>query len=414
MSTFFAPLGAWLSGPSLVQAGLNPPFGRASALNPPFVQGNHPPFHAYLNPPFVQGHHPPFHIASASAPAGPGADDRAAVSAGSGWPWYGVEPDWARTSMSAMRAYAIGKMRSRIVAPTDPRDDGQDPSKRRPSLWRWDAPYRIKAAAAELLGHCVVSADPAGPTLWWMPAPSQPLAQAKRVLHIRQLGRGFDFQTQIDKVLRAAVEREDRTPEILTQADDLGQYFDAITGIDRDVCRHLGELVETAWEVGHHVIMSFKDALATLRPVERNPRVMPIIPTPGHASTPSGHAAMGALTSRLLAELLGPQRPDRVLQLDRLARRIAFNRVVAGVHFPLDSLAGYRIGQALAQMLIAAAKPRAKLPAESELRLEPDDELDEVDLPSPALADGSPVAELSARWSLMWSAAVSELAQHRT
>jgi len=46
---------------------------------------------------------------------------------------------------------------------------------------------------------------------------------------------------------------------------------------------------------------------------------------------------------------------DRSEQLDRLARRIAFNRVVAGVHFPVDSQAGYALGTQLARLLAALA-----------------------------------------------------------
>jgi hypothetical protein len=45
--------------------------------------------------------------------------------------------------------------------------------------------------------------------------------------------------------------------------------------------------------------------------------------------------------------------PPRSDELDRLARRIAFNRVVAGVHFPFDSAVGYRLGTQLARLLAA-------------------------------------------------------------
>ena len=59
------------------------------------------------------------------------------------------------------------------------------------------------------------------------------------------------------------------------------------------------------------------------------------------------------LTALLLSELLYPAGDARRSALDRLARRIAFNRVVAGVHFPIDSAAGSALAHQLAATLVA-------------------------------------------------------------
>lgn len=55
----------------------------------------------------------------------------------------------------------------------------------------------------------------------------------------------------------------------------------------------------------------------------------------------------------------GTQTPDR---LQRLAERIAINRTVAGVHFPVDSAAGQLLGTSLADYLVCVASCRSGAP----------------------------------------------------
>jgi hypothetical protein len=176
------------------------------------------------------------------------------------------------------------------------------------------------------------------------------------------------LEDQLDKVLRSAVEREDRLPEILAQAPDFQPFFDSITGIATEQAPRLSELIAVMQDAAVHLVMLLKHEQAARRPVQASSRVMPVIATPGHGSLPSGHATMAALTSELLYLLLykdGGRREQRALHLDRLARRIAFNRVVAGVHFPADSKAGYALGTLLARTFasMAGALPEPSRPA---------------------------------------------------
>jgi hypothetical protein len=82
-----------------------------------------------------------------------------------------------------------------------------------------------------------------------------------------------------------------------------------------------------------------------------------MILTPGHGSLPSGHATEAFMTARVLEALLAPA-GDSLLhdQLMRQAARIAINRQIAGVHFPVDSAAGQVLGLALGDYFVACCK----------------------------------------------------------
>jgi membrane-associated phospholipid phosphatase len=83
--------------------------------------------------------------------------------------------------------------------------------------------------------------------------------------------------------------------------------------------------------------------------------------TPGHGSFPSGHSTQTHAVAHVLKVLLKldpnptvlpPKYATVIDQLDRQAARIATNRVVAGVHFPVDSMAGRMLGVALGQYFV--------------------------------------------------------------
>ena len=101
---------------------------------------------------------------------------------------------------------------------------------------------------------------------------------------------------------------------------------------------------------------------AALRPSDFSPQIQPMIPVPGHGSWPSGHATEAFLTATVLEALLNQASPGSSPngtasreQFQRLAARIAVNRTVAGVHFPVDSAVGRLLGTALGEFLVARA-----------------------------------------------------------
>jgi hypothetical protein len=112
--------------------------------------------------------------------------------------------------------------------------------------------------------------------------------------------------------------------------------------------------------------MRFKHALACWRPVEYSAQVQPMITTPGHGAFPSGHSTQAHAVAHVLKALLNlnpqttppkPGYPTVIDQLDRQAARIATNRVIAGVHFPADSMVGRMLGVALGEYFVARCTP---------------------------------------------------------
>ena len=340
-----------------------------------------------------------------------------------GWPWFGVDPSWAFNGMAALQAQALEKVRSKILRSQDARAAASGPARgsgrnakaaskgvsglvATDDLWRWHAAFRVKAVVAEITGRLQVH----GTTVDWLGLPGKSgTLRCDRLLTVDAPGPRFDYREQIDKVLRAAIERQDRLPEILIQADSIALFFDAVTGIDRAQAPRFAELLEVAWEVTTLVVMALKNSIGELRPFQRNDAVQPLIPTPGHGSLPSGHATMSVVASELLAALRYEKDAERCNQLDRLVRRIAFNRVVAGVHFPMDSMAGYELGRQLAGALIAAARAGA-LPLAITTSFRSDTELREADNRPKALTL-QPKLRIAAlpNWSLLWRAAQYEL-----
>jgi hypothetical protein len=113
--------------------------------------------------------------------------------------------------------------------------------------------------------------------------------------------------------------------------------------------------------LAHFGVQRIKHALACLRPSDLSSQIQPIIQVPGHGTLPSGHATEAFITAAILDELTGGDTYIRT-HLFRLAARIAINRTIAGVHFPVDSVAGAMLGLTLGKYLLARAAPKKETP----------------------------------------------------
>jgi membrane-associated phospholipid phosphatase len=168
------------------------------------------------------------------------------------------------------------------------------------------------------------------------------------------------FLKQLQLVEAYADLREDRAAEILAQTSPQYAFWSSIVNLHPTRTRWTWELIDTALRFATSVEMRFKHALACRRPHEHSPQIQPMILTPSHGTLPSGHSTEAHLVAYLLVKLLAstpamPAANEPVLreQLMRQAARIAINRTVAGVHFPVDSAAGQMLGLSLAEYLVA-------------------------------------------------------------
>lgn len=217
-------------------------------------------------------------------------------------------------------------------------------------MWRWEPAVRVDASHASVLSRLVFDTgawhhldgpDAAG---CWKLIPLVRLTPPGHPVFVDQLGMVSNF----------AEERDDRLPEILTQAGGLWPFWNALTDIDAVTAPFTVQWIEVALRMAHSVAMRLKHELAVPRPADLSPSIEPMIPTPGHGSFPSGHATVGFLFTRLMEHRLGLSAGASIpIMAQRLAHRVAENRVVAGVHFPIDSVAGRILGETLADYFVA-------------------------------------------------------------
>jgi len=161
---------------------------------------------------------------------------------------------------------------------------------------------------------------------------------------------------QLGLVLDNAPDREDRFAEIIQQHDAEGAigYFLGMLMIDP--ARHPDTylLIRVARRIGELVTMVLKDNFMITRPSQLCPAIVPMIDPPVTPSFPAGHA----LEARLIAVCLKnawatqPGQASRATLLDYLAHRIGENRVIAGVHFPLDIASGEHVADECFNLMI--------------------------------------------------------------
>jgi hypothetical protein len=164
-------------------------------------------------------------------------------------------------------------------------------------------------------------------------------------------------------VLSWADLREERMPEILAQISDTYAFWGSIVPLHTDRLRHTREVLDAAVQMAMFVEMRFKHELACWRPIDYSPQIQPAITTPGHGTLPSGHCVEAYVIREVLQALLGVDAKNSLhdsvrLQFGRIAARIATNRVVAGVHFPVDNVAGRMLGTALGRYFVFCCKEK--------------------------------------------------------
>ncbi|GAA6189779.1 hypothetical protein NBRC116596_28420 [Litorivita sp. NS0012-18] len=220
-----------------------------------------------------------------------------------------------------------------------------DPS----NLNRWAQWVRGSLYISEVFPALTFSTDPAAQTvtLDFDGAPMVTLARPSDAL----------LADQIEFVSNYADLRPDRASEITSQLGFPTEYFAMILGLHVGQHPKTFELLMAVQVMAAHAAMIVKHALAVRRPDQIDGRILPMIPTPGHGSFPSAHATEAYTALTVLEGLVGAwgslgDMAPRLAMLRGLAERIAVNRTVAGVHYPIDSWAGAALGTALGRALL--------------------------------------------------------------
>jgi hypothetical protein len=233
------------------------------------------------------------------------------------------------------------------------------------NLRRWDGSVRMKVYGFDLLSQLQFEADPklgsAKIGHLSLHRGKNKAANTFEVLPIASITRPKDaklnsfFTEQLKLVESWSELREERASEIMSQVTPQFSFWNAIAHLSLETKPKTLELMLFGLQLCAFAEVRFKHSLSCPRPVDYSTNLHPIIPTPTHATLPSGHATESFFMAHMLENLL-PNGADYQGQLQGLAARVAINRTVAGLHFPADSQAGQMLGQSLAEYFVAICK----------------------------------------------------------
>lgn len=98
----------------------------------------------------------------------------------------------------------------------------------------------------------------------------------------------------------------------------------------------------------HVTCFTLKNHFSRIRPAALELKLKPVLATPPHPAYPSGHATTAYVFAYVLQEIFPLQR-DILL---KTADSIAWNREVAGFHYPSDTIAGQLLAKQLVNLLL--------------------------------------------------------------
>jgi hypothetical protein len=228
-------------------------------------------------------------------------------------------------------------------------------------LRRWDPWVRSTLAVTELTNGLTYVPTPLNVSnvyeVQCVTGAGTPAAATQTLVKLTRPDQPF-FIAQLGFVQSWAELRDERAAEILAQIDNQFAFIAAATGLNVVRKKYTMEWLMVAVQFTIEVELMFKHAFACYRPVEFSPQVQPIVTTPGHGTYPMGHAAQAFATIVALSGLLGIHPAQfggthpAFTQLRLQARRFSVNRVVAGVHFPIDAPAGQVLGTSLGEYFL--------------------------------------------------------------
>ncbi|CUT10086.1 Conserved domain protein [Bradyrhizobium sp.] len=155
----------------------------------------------------------------------------------------------------------------------------------------------------------------------------------------------------------AIEERADAFAEFVSEADEFISKFLHLVSATGTTHPATARMLIVADAVTALISMHYKSHFNRPRPTQVVPGFMSPIQHGGHASFPSGHSTQAHVFAALLKEVISPSlgEPDGDAMaglLDVLAKRIARNREIAGLHYPSDSTAGVILAEAIADKIL--------------------------------------------------------------
>jgi len=198
--------------------------------------------------------------------------------------------------------------------------------------------------------------------------------------------------------------------EILAQRNGIIGYMRSVVYFTRSSHPITYLLAASALRAGQFLVMHYKLKFKRPRPTSVQPGLIPWFDVPGHASCPSGHATEAMLIALMLEQILPagtiPTAGAEAGPLRTLARRIARNREVAGLHFPSDTRIGHTLAARSFPLLLGcpniagttgvALATAASQPVITDLR--PTSPVTEPVAPTPLFSDGL-LAKARAEWT---------------
>ena len=158
-----------------------------------------------------------------------------------------------------------------------------------------------------------------------------------------------EFETQMAIVMWLQKTRTPEQVEFVKTELNLNRYApilgDELFDIDGVTLR------QTMAEIINEVRDDY-DAIKALydlpRPFTVNDNVKPPMDARPVGSYPSGHATRAVIYARILGEIF----PDKKEELMELGLQIGYGRAIAGVHYPMDVVAGQELGNVYADVMI--------------------------------------------------------------
>lgn len=162
------------------------------------------------------------------------------------------------------------------------------------------------------------------------PPPKSDADEARKVLHLRSQVTA----TRID--------------QIKAQAIDPIPLFWQCAGLNVNSYPPQARRIQEAVVDTEQVVIQLKRHFSRRRPNAVLPDIDPVVPVPPYASYPSGHATQAVVIAELMSVIV----PSAAERLRQLATQVGRNREFAGLHYPSDTDAGFRLGRDLSQFFL--------------------------------------------------------------